>query len=385
VKIRFSEPKDPSLLYGMKVPYAPAKRRARVWRWRFLLFAAATPVLYFAALHLLEIAFVSAPGFVSFKTVELHAPGNGSVKRILIAPGSVVRAGQQAIQLDNAVLDAERTAIAAQISAAGPVGGRADNVILAAQEEESVAAQALNGAQNEATKIAQLFRSGAATTGELDASRDNVLAKEARVREIRVGVQREISSRETIDVRVKTAQLRAQRESVMAELRQLQVTSPIDGAVISIDVVPGEEATPDRRLALIRSSQRPLVRAYLSPKNESYAAVGRDATVVFATGQRLRARVAKISYKAQTVQHSMLPGFVSESQGIEIMLQFVGTPPQWLTQVDGLPVTVRFNRFGGVMEQLDRIATSRAISLPEAMLQQLARPRLGYTTISKRV
>jgi multidrug resistance efflux pump len=357
VIIKFSEPKNPATLDGIKLPYADAKRRAPIWRWRVMLLIAAMPVLYFAALHLLDAAFVSAPGFVSFKTVELHAPGPGTVKRVLIAPGSVVRSGRPVIQLDNAVLEAESAAISSQITAAEPVRGGSDTLITATKQEEAVASEAVDEAQAEYGRIAALVARKAATTGERDAARDNVLAKDGQLREIRVAVQREAISRQAVDARVGLAQLLAQRESNKAELDQLQVSAPIDGAVIAVDVTPGEQVTPDRRLALIRSSEQPLVRAYLAPIDQEYAVVGREATVVFATGQHIGARVAKVSFKAQPMQRAALPGFASESQGIEIILGFADAP-QWLTHVDGLPVTVRFNRFGGVIDQV-RIAPSQ--------------------------
>jgi multidrug resistance efflux pump len=190
VNIKFSEPKNPATLDGIKLPYADAKRRAPIWRWRVMLLIAAMPVLYFAALHLLDAAFVSAPGFVSFKTVELHAPGPGTVKRVLIAPGSVVRSGRPVIQLDNAVLDAESAAISSQITAARPVRGGSDAVIAATKQEEAVASEAVDEAQAEYGRIATLFERKAATIAERDAARDNVLAKDGQLREIRVAVQR---------------------------------------------------------------------------------------------------------------------------------------------------------------------------------------------------
>jgi multidrug resistance efflux pump len=360
MKIKFFEPRNPAILDGIELPYAAAKRRSPIWRWRVMLLAAATPVLYFAGLHIRDAAFVSAPGFVSFKTVELHAPGNGIVRRVFIGPGAVVRTGQQLFQLGNALFDAESAAISSQIAATKPVRGRTDAVIIATQQEEAAAAEALDAAQAEYLRLAHLFSRKAATNSELAASLDNVLAKKSQLRRISVAVQREAAAHETVDARVRVAQLLAQRQSVLAEVHQLQVAAPIDGVVVSVDVSPGEEATADRRLALIRSSQQPLVRAYLAPIDQDYAAIGREATVVFATGQQISARVAKVSYKAQPVQRATLPGFVSESQGIEIMLGLTRAP-QWLTQVDGLPVTVRFNRLGGLLDQIHRIALSSRI------------------------
>lgn len=72
---------------GLKVPYAPAKRKPLRWRWYLILAVVSAPLVYFGLSGAYSLAVISAPASLMLKQYELRSAIAGYVKRMEVQVG----------------------------------------------------------------------------------------------------------------------------------------------------------------------------------------------------------------------------------------------------------------------------------------------------------
>ena len=119
MKITFRSPKSaaPDRERGLRVPYAPAKRRMARWRWYLILLLVSAPLLFVFGQLFLSLVFVSAPGIVVLQRVPVNAAMPATVETISVVPGQRVDPGQVLVVLRSADLEQREMMLRAEAAA----------------------------------------------------------------------------------------------------------------------------------------------------------------------------------------------------------------------------------------------------------------------------
>ncbi|HEX6201807.1 MAG TPA: efflux RND transporter periplasmic adaptor subunit, partial [Thermoanaerobaculia bacterium] len=195
---------------------------------------------------------------------DVAAEVGGRVVERLIEPGDQVRRGQPLLRLDDAAPAAEAAGRAAELAAA-----RA-RVVAAAAE--------LDFAETSVARDRTLFAGGAISRQDLDRAE---LARERAAAGRRAAEEGAVAAEEA---------LRGVRE----RLADTVVRAPWDGAVVSVEVAPGDLATAGRPLArLVREGPYRVVARL--PQETAARLVPGSPVVVSGGGGELPARVSRVA------------------------------------------------------------------------------------------
>ena len=340
--------KDPTVVRGMKVPYAPAKRHTAKLRWYIILLLVASPLIYFLIQLAMAWLIVGAPGYVTLDQVAVNSKATGIVERIDVDVGQTLSAGETMVRLYNPDLASQMTLRRAELGALQPARSMAGasqvdllkRRIDLAEENLAVAADYLRSVQF-------LFDQGAATIAELNLARErrnrtkieydqawfdygrlsNASAKSAGLTD---------GAPETLRLRVE-----AQIEALARDQERLVQTAPYAGRVLDIFAKEGESLSNGAPILLLGRAQKPYVEAYLLPKYAGYAQKGARAVVKLSDGTRLSAIVREDASLARRLPSDLSSPIGSRDMMLMVKLDLVDPLPdiQW---VHGLPVSVRF-------------------------------------------
>jgi multidrug resistance efflux pump len=165
--------KNPNIVQGMKVPYAPAKRQAAKWRWYLILFIVASPLLYFLLKLILAQVIVTAQGFISLEKVAVNSNSAGTIQKLYVEVGQELVSGSMIAQLYNADLSSQKIMLESELSALDHPEisyDPAQEVLL--RKRIRLIKEVLNFAQKYFANVNFLFNQGAATVAELDLARE---------------------------------------------------------------------------------------------------------------------------------------------------------------------------------------------------------------------
>ena len=127
MKVHFDSQKkqEPTREKGVRIPYAPAKRRVVQWRWYLILLIVSSPLLYFLVKLLLSFLIVTAPGYVSLEKVSINSTTMGTVERIHVRTGDMVAKNQVLADIYNPNLDERKGVLQAELEALDTSGAPA--------------------------------------------------------------------------------------------------------------------------------------------------------------------------------------------------------------------------------------------------------------------
>jgi multidrug resistance efflux pump len=297
MKISFQkQDRDPTVVQGMKVAYAPAKRAAAQWRWYVVLICVSSPLIYFLIKLLLAWLIVSAPGFVSLARIDVNSNASGIIETLHARTGQQVTAGQPLAQLRNADLSTQMALRKAEYNALQSAGGSADAPHLRlARQRERLAGENLATSEAFLKDVVFLRNQGAATLADLNLARERYNRARMEYDQARFELDRlQASGRPaTADADAGAALLRVQAQitALADEAHRLTQTAPMAGRVLDLFVVEGAFVSPGTPLLLLGSTDKPYVVAYLPTEHARYARKGQRATVRLADGKRLPAVV----------------------------------------------------------------------------------------------
>ena len=198
-----------------------------------------------------------------------------------------------------------------------------------------------------------LRRDGAATEQELQSARLQALQAQADVVRaqgdldaLRARIAQVAASAATAQ---NQAQQQAQQQAAAVASRnaadatpQQGSTAPFDAVVVRRLVNPGDWIERDTEVVVIQGPAAPTVRAYISPGEARYAQLGREATLRFMDGGRLRATVVGIGREAERTPADRMSPLTARSPSIVVELKpQQPLPPAY--RIHMLPLDVRFD------------------------------------------
>ncbi len=348
MKIDFQKKdRDPTVVQGMKVAYAPAKRVAAQWRWYIVLLCVSSPLIYFLIKLLLAWWIVSAQGFISLARIDVNSNANGVIEKLQVHTGQQVTAGQTLAQLYNAELESQMALRKAEYTALQTGTGAAadDPQLRLARQRVRLAEENLTIGKAFFKDVGFLQGQGAATVADLNLARERYNRAQVEYDQARYELDRlrAPGSRPAADTDNGAALLRiqAQIKALDGEQSRLAQTAPISGRVLDVFVVEGAFVSPGTPLLLLGAADKPYVVAYLPTQYARYGRKGQRATVRLADGTRLPGVVRQDATLTKRLPADLSSPIGSRDIMLLVELDLIAPLPeiQW---VDGLPVSVRF-------------------------------------------
>ena len=265
--------------------------------------------------------------------VSVGAQVVGTVTRVPVAEGQVVRAGQVLVELDAqearaAVAQADVAVLQAQ------AGLRQVLELQTPVAEQSVrqAQVALDNARAQLRRNADLFKQGFIGQAALDDAQKAVDLTESQLRSARAQLATVRPSGSDYAVASSAlAQARASADAARSRLRYMTVVAPVAGTLISRDVEPGDVVQPGKVLMALSPSGETQLVVQIDEKNLQLLKIGQsaDASADAFAEQRFPAQLVYIN-----------PGIDAQRGSVEVKLA-VPHPPEYLTQDMTVSVDIR--------------------------------------------
>jgi multidrug resistance efflux pump len=348
LKIQFDiPPTSPQESNGLSVRYAASKRQVPRWRWYLLLAMVLTPPAYLLGRFAISYWWENTPGLVVTEQAVVRAPAAGQVARVA-AVGERLQAGQTLMELiKEPPANTAPTSPQPQLSAPTAVAELPSTtqplaIRLAAQEEaHRLAQQQLALLQDKFNALQSLRAQGAATRNEADNAQAQVLQAQAEASRARAAAS---------ETRALLGQARAAATPATAVQRDATGTSlppllkaPFDVTVVRQLVRAGEHVEAGADVAVVQGTAKPpLVHAYLPPSQARYAQPGRQATLHFMDGRKLRAEVQDVISEAERTPAERVSPLTPRMPSIVVRLRpLEDFPPGY--RIHYLPLDVRFD------------------------------------------
>lgn len=341
---------DPAVVQGIRVPYAPARRKAAQWRWYLILLIVSSPLLFFLFKMAKSFVIVDAAGFVSLERVAVNSSSTGIVETLLVKTGQDVSQGALVARLFDPHLESRKTLLQSEleglVQVSSPTGTARRRML---RRRLELASRILESQNQYLSKVAFLVDQGAATVAELNLARERSNRAQMDYDQAWYENQRFKEGRSASPPGNEGAEVEAARRRIKAEIKALgreqallEQLAPFNGRVLDVFAAQGQSLSPGTPILLLGRSDRPSIVAYLAPKYARYAQNGRTATVTLPDGQKL---MAKVRENANLTKR--LPADLSSPIGSRDLMLLVNleltTPLPDIQWVDGLPVSVRFH------------------------------------------
>lgn len=224
-----------------------------------------------------------------YADISMAASEMGTLAKVLVTEGDVVKAGQLLASLDDAVLKASLKVAAA--------GMKAEGELLTATTQ-------LKLKKVEAEKIARLFERNHASQQEVDRVNGEVSIAEARIQSVR----------EDLEIR------RLEYARIEAQLQQRQVRSTIDGVVVDVAKDHGEFVSPSDPVVARVVQLDPLL-VYFSLPNEKRGAV--------TEGQQVSLKVRAATADARGIVEYVSPTADASSGTFRVKVRLPNGDQRW--------------------------------------------------------
>ena len=359
MKIQFDKPPGSAQENnGLSVRYAAAKRQVPRWRWYLLLAMVLTPPAYLVTRFMVAFWWETSPAIVVTEQVVVRARTAGLVTQIA-GVGAQVGMGQPVVAVQattppsaqplTPALSAE-TANAAprELSRELPSAASVRQVTL---DEALRLAQRQLGLQQERLATMQYLRAeGAATRQELDNARIQELQARAVVNsaqadasENRSLVARErLASEQSLTSAAAVPQRQAPQPVAALTIDAADVNAPFDALVVRQLAHLGEWVERGADVALLQGPAPAMIHTYLSPEKALYAQVGRQATLRFMDGGRIRAEVVDVVAEAERTPAERTSPLTPRMPSIVARLRPMEPLPASY-RIHYLPLDVRFD------------------------------------------
>lgn len=303
MKINFNrKPTQPDIEQNLRVPYAPAKRNIFKFRWYLILALVASPFIYVFWSALMGWYVVDAPGYVEIPTYQMFAPRPSVVGKILVKQNETVAKGSPLIELTRPDEEKRLEVLRDKYNNPSPKMLYEKQVELVRQSLKNYEA---------------LYKSGAATIGEVDAARLRLLQA--------------ISMDQRWQTQLADSEIAAQN---------IFIKAPNESIVIRIETQEGVSVQPGDPLITIQETTKPRVIALLAPRYALYAHPGQTAIVQWESGLKVKAVVLFEGTVSSQIPEKMR-NFKNHGQGVVVQLELQSEIPGTLA-VDNLPVKVKF-------------------------------------------
>ena len=351
MKVRFNtkRQKDPTRDQGIKVPYAPAKRRVAQWRWYLILLVVSSPLIYFLFKLVFSYVTISAQGIIALEKISINSSSTGYVDQINVQVGDTVPQGYMMVELGSPALDERKHVLQAELNNLGssllPSGLRTERLL---RNRIELTRKNVAYHKEKLGKVRFLFDQGAVTIAELNQAE----AGYDRARFTLNQAQRELSTqlektrRDQLQPEVQSSSRRqlilAELETIKEQRKRLEQRAPFLGRILDIFIQEGKTLSPGSPILLMGRMDSPYIVAYLDPKYAKYALSGYNATIKLPDGKTLRAQVRENSTLTRRLPADLSSPIGDRDLMILVKLDFL-VPLSRAESIDGLPVTVRFD------------------------------------------
>lgn len=345
MKIQFDVPPESAQeTNGLAVRYAASKRKVPRWRWYLLLAMVLLPPAYLLTRFGVAYWWETTPAQVMIEQVTVRAPSVGQVVRIAQV-GETLQPGQPVAELEAPTKEkvVQPLRLAAPAPAKPPQNQAARQTVL--NEAHQLAQGQLAIQQARLQRMQDLWNQGAATRQEVDNARLQALQAQAEVNRARADIREHrallVQERMPTETQAPSAtDLAAQPEA--AAPATTAVTSTAGAKVLRTLVHRGDWVAPGTDIAVLQTNAEPLVYAYLPAKEARYAQLGREATLRFMDGGRVRAKVVGLAPEVQGTPADRVSPLTPRTTSIVVRLQAV-TPLPESYHIQQLPLDVRFD------------------------------------------
>jgi HlyD family secretion protein len=265
--------------------------------------------------------------------VSIGAQITGTVKRIPVAEGQLVAAGQVLVELD---AEEARAAVTLADVAVQQAQARLRQLreLQAPVAEQSLrqAQVTLDNARAQLRRNAELFNQGFIGQAALDDAQKVVDLSESQLRAAQAQVATVRPSGSDYAVASSAlAQARASANEARSRLRYTTIVAPAAGTLISRDVEPGDVVQPGKVLMALSPSGETQLVVQIDEKNLHLLKLGQpaDASADAFAEQRFPAQLVYIN-----------PGIDAQRGSVEVKLA-VPRPPEYLAQDMTVSVDIR--------------------------------------------
>lgn len=293
---------------------------------------------------------IAAKGVVeSADDVELSSQVKGTIRRVLVEDGDVVKAGQLLLEFDTTKITAQRQQAAAALAAADAryrevlAGYRAEDVAIAGSNRERSQA-VLNQARDEYERQHRLYDKGATTLVELNRAEERLRVAqeemggaEANLTKHRSGLRKE----ERDQARAEVDRQKAEVAYVDGIIKDYRVHAPVSGVVARRFRNTGEGTDIGTPLLHLINPDRLRIRAELEETDVGQVREGQKAEVTMDAyrGKIFSgtvSRVFPVVLKKSQKTFDPMASFDINTQKIHVRLD------NYTGLKNGMTVTVRF-------------------------------------------
>jgi len=215
---------------------------------------------------------------------EAHAPAPATVKKVLVAEGDRVKAGQLLVQLDDADARAQAARALAQLRSAEAglhaiKSGGTQEEVLTIKSDITKAQTERDDAQRNLRAVQKLRQNGAASPAEVDAAENRVKKAEADFQLLQAKLSGRYSSPEVAKVEASAAEARAAYAAAEDLLRHSNVTAPFAGTVYQMPVKRGSYVNGGDLLVQVANLEKVRVRAFVDEPEIGRLAMGQQVEV----------------------------------------------------------------------------------------------------------
>ncbi len=342
MKVSFSSPRkiEPDAEHGYKLPYAPSKRVESKASWYLVLTIVCSPLLYVLVTALSSMLLVKEPGHISIGKFEVNSETPGKVVELAVEVGEDVRKGDVIARLTNYDLHSDIERVSTELSFLRESQRHgADKEALASIREHIRLARANHEFYSEQYQAMKtLFARRSATRADLNAARTTVQRAKLALLEYEAELDKLLA---VPDKNQRLTLLAAELKALQERGRSLIQRAPIDGRILDVFVRDSEIVRQGDSIALIGEPGKASVVAYIDPKYSRYAKIGQRALVKLPDGQTVGAHIAALPEITHRLPSEFARPLGLRSMKILAHLDF-DEPLDKKSQVEGLPVTVRF-------------------------------------------
>lgn len=336
MKISFAKRGNPENKEGMKINYAPAKRKVSKAAWWLILIIVFAPFLWLLVSLGAKWFFVSSSGAVAMDSYPVMAVEGGIVTKIYVKQGEFVDAGSPLVEMRRNVSVAygtELKRVKAELEALSKTGG-----VVPPRRSLSHLDGMMVHLANEERVMRDLMEKGAATRAEYNQAKERLLA----ARNDRDALLNTLTAPRDNSVETRKAYLQRYADMLAENISTpLTLYAPRAGRVEYISVTPGYEIAGEQELMRITDPKDPYVIAYVFPENyDERVRTGKVVKVHLpGSGRTIDAAVVDTPLNANSVPGGLSDTILSGRRGIVVFLKPDGS---LLAEesVNGMPVRV---------------------------------------------
>lgn len=253
-------------------------------------------------------AVIEASGTIEATTVDLCAKTAGTIKKLPVQEGDTVNAGQVVASLERNDLKAQKerdemALLKAEAQLADLASGARIQEKKEAEANAAIARTNYNKAQSDQAVKEELFRAGAASSDELDKYRtatalaeNQLKAAEARLSLVEAGSRPAAITAAKAEVERSKAVLNA----TLAQLADLDITSPINGEIVTKNYEAGEYVSMGAAVATVADLGDLWIKVYVPTDDLPYVKLGqRVSFTVSGLEKTFSGQVTEIAAKGE--------------------------------------------------------------------------------------